>query len=245
MLIMYRNSKFKSPLLILLLIICSGCSPLILPTPYQVPVVKEAGDINVNLLTGVSAFNVQAAVMPVDKLVLTSAYSGSTKDTKDGHVFHHNTFGAGYIAKGKNAQFGFIVFYGTGKTRDNSQDRVNGAMIDKFTEVSYSDYQIQPYLNVYAKHVEFYTGLRASIIETRNFRTNEDDRLDPGSTGAIEPFIGFKFGLQNLKLDYQMGIYSHANTYVDKPGNWFKTQDATLNFHVGLSYTLNYKRSAK
>lgn len=226
----------------------TSCSPLIWPSAYQVPLLKQQGDIHLNAMAGTSDLNLQGSVMPVNHLVLSSAYSTSVTNREKGHVYHHSTFGLGYINQTKDLQFGFMTWYGLGKSRDNSIEVINKQDINRFTQVTYSDFQIQPYLNfLISDETELYTGIRGSIIRTKDFSTNETTRISPGSTGTFEPFVGLRQTfIDKLTVELQAGIYSHKNTY---NGKFFKglfnRGETLLIAQIGLGYRISFKKSSK
>lgn len=190
----------------------TGCSPLIMPTPYHVPAVQKQGDVHVNVSTGISEFNVQAAFMPVDHLVATTTYSTNVEDHSDeGHVYRYNSFGTGYITGDDRIQVAVLGLYGFGRSRDNSlEDKDKPTQYNKFTGVNYYNMAIQPYANyLISENFNLYGGVRASLIRTTSFVSNESDRLNPGKTGTFEPFLGMRFGYKALMFEMQSGIYSH------------------------------------
>ncbi|GAA4316178.1 hypothetical protein GCM10023149_12990 [Mucilaginibacter gynuensis] len=238
---MLTTLKHHTLLIVLLAILSAGCSPLVVPSAYQVPNVKEQGDVNLTVVTGVSALNVQAAVVPVKHLLLTSAYSNNIHHTLKGNIYNHTTFGIGYLTSPAKVQFGTLFIYGFGKSRDNSIDENEGNKIYHHTGVKYKDYQLQPYMNVKAgEHIDFYTGVRSSFIDTYAYDSNETSRKNPGNMFTAEPFLGMRLGFENLKIDYQFGIYKHKRTYVSSVSG-----DALLNMHIGLTYTVNWKKVFK
>ena len=222
----------------------TGCSPLIMPTPYHVPAVQNQGDLHVNVLTGISEFNVQAAFMPVKHMVVTTTYSTNVENHNDeGHVYRYNSFGAGYITGDERIQVAVLGHYGFGRSRDNSLgDKEKPTQYNKFTGVNYYNLAIQPYANyLISENFNLYGGVRASVIRTTSFVSNESDRLSPGKTGTLEPFLGMRFGYKALMFEMQSGIYSHKNTYDRR---FISHNDALLNFHVGIGYTFGLGKKA-
>jgi hypothetical protein len=233
---------------IFLIVIFSNCSPLIWPAAYHVPALKKQGDVHLSAQTGTSELNLQVAVMPVNHLMLTSAYNTNVNYKETGHVYNRNTFGIGYVRERNDMQLGFLAMYGFGKSRDNSMGEDSTTPVKQFTQVTYTDYQFQPYLNFFiADESELYAGIRGSIIRTRSFTTNETTRLSPGNTGTFEPFLGFRQGINRFKIEMQLGLYAHKNTYdEDGIGAFISKGESILNVHFGLGYSLNFKkRTAK
>lgn len=233
---------------IVTLTLFTSCSPLIWPSAYQVPMLKQQGDIHLNAMTGTSDLNLQASVLPVNHLVLSSAYSTSVTNRERGHVYHHSAFGLGYINQADNLQFGLMAWYGSGKSRDNSIKIINNQDINYFTQVTYRNFQIQPYFNfLISDDTELYTGIRGSLIRTKAFSTNETTRISPGNTGTFEPFVGLRQTfIDKLTVELQAGIYSHKNTYND---NFFKGAfnrgETLLIMQIGLGYRINLKKQSK
>lgn len=228
-------------------VMLTGCSPLIWPSAYNVPTLKQQGDVHLNAMTGTSDLNLQGSVMPVNRLVLTSAFSTSIVNREKGHVYHHSTFGLGYIDNIDKLQFGFMTWYGLGKSRDNSVATIDNKGISQFTQITYRDFQIQHYISFLINYeLDLYTGIRGSFIRPRSFSTNETTRISPGNTGTFEPFVGIRRRFSKVTFDFQGGIYSHKNTYSD--GSFlgsFNKGETLLTMHIGLGYQLNFKKRNK
>lgn len=220
---------------ILILILFSGCSPLIVPTPYHVPAVEDKGDLHLNALTGISEFNLQAAYMPAERFFITSSYSTNLlKHETAGDVHHQTSLGAGYIYKRRKTQWAISGGYSWGKSRDNSTSTYNQTVSYYNTQVNYSNIYLQPYMNLLvSRNFNFYSGLRASVVSTRNFRTNTDGRKDPGNMSIVEPFVGLRAGYRALKFEMQYGIYKHKSSRINESAD----ADDVLNTHIGIGYT--------
>jgi hypothetical protein len=246
---MNRSSELIC-LLALGLSVFTSCSPLIGPTSYQVPNLKEAGDGQVDLNYGVAGGNAQVAFSPAQSLAFTGAVMVDQPNKPDAHRNNHVTLGIGYYsytpsngAQKSDLQVSVYGKYGFGSSSDAVYytDGSNDHALH-YTQVNFNDFQIQPQFiwNMPSGNTSVFAGIRASLIQTQSFTTNDSYRSSPGDTHTIEPFVGFRGGAKNLKFEVQAGFYSHASThYTDISSLHIGSADATLNINFGLTYNFN------
>ncbi len=222
-----------------LMILSSGCSPLIIPTSYHVPDLREKGDAELGFIGGVATYNGQAAYSPFNNIAVTSTINYNNPGYPDSHSNKHITFGLGGYSGGSGVvQFSIYGRYGFGSATDrNYTDSTHTAAHTNTTDIRFNDLQVQPQINFAGEHFEFYLGFRLSFTQTNYFFTNDDSRISPGDPTIFEPFMGFRVGARHLKLEEQLGIYSHNNTHVSGV-----PIDAVPNFNIGIVYTFNINK---
>ncbi len=248
---MFKHEKRVALIVLLYLMVwLTGCSPLILPTTYQVPNIKEKGDAQVDIAVSVSQMdNLHVAYSPIKHLVLATSVNYGIDRAQNSHNTKLSMFGGGYYHMINN-NFMFSVYgrYGFGaSTAKTYADPDHSPDLMHVTTIKYTDLQIQPQVLWSDKRTEVYSGLRFSLINTKKFDTNDHNRNSPGTMYILEPFLGCRGGFSNLKADFQMGIYGHKSTHIySHPYELLvygrESNDSMLNMSIGIAYMFNLKK---
>jgi hypothetical protein len=234
--------KNLSWIILFLVITATSCSPLITPTTYQVPNLKEKGDAQLDFEGGAAIFNAQLAYSPIQNIAFTATENFNNFSLPDAHTANHTTFGAGYYSTNNSKlQQSVYLKFGYGSATDRAYSDNEHTIDTRYiTNVGYIDIQLQPQLNWIKGTYESYVGLRMSLIHTNSFSSNDVNRISPGNAAIFEPFFGARKGFDNLKFDLQLGLYAHKNTHQSTGlnANSF-TSDGVVNINFGIAYMFN------
>lgn len=212
-------------LLILLVLILSGCAPTYVPTTINTPLLTHRKEFQAAIYAGSSGFDPQLAYAITDHIGVM--LNGSFKDTKSdsSENFHKHNFvelGIGYylrfVGKGRFEVFGG---YGLG----NLQARTDNSIFNNTSDVKLNRIFIQPGVGMITDLLDLSFATRFVIVGvnqdpfkyTRSF-------LEPAATARLgyKKFkfaaqIGYSIPLNSTDLvDYQpfmfsLGIHTRLN----------------------------------
>ena len=224
-------------------LVISGCSQtliLYVPPPAHLPLLTNAGEVDLAVLGSFDGFDARAAWSPVKHLEIfgLGSYHDATGDSA-GHLFRaYGELGAGWYTRlGTMSTLSGFAGYGWGRSKAARERREWGRLpqMDKAS----ATYE-RPFIGIgigfsgridtsRLAHVDYGATLRIARVD---FTTLEErSRSKSGSAWFVEPVFVGRLGIRAVQIEYQTGF--NASFY----GSGIESTDLTIS--VGMHIQLD------
>ncbi|MBS4012994.1 MAG: hypothetical protein KGZ97_04430 [Bacteroidetes bacterium] len=194
-----KNIKIFTLLAISAMLLANSCSPPVYhPTMVNVPLFKEAGEINVAANISTSGIEPQLAFAVTDNIgiMANACYNNMSKEgSRDYEIFQMIEFGAGYYKNFlKNGRY--EVYGGVGYANKAFHVFNNGSFTTE--EVPYTKFFIQPSIGITTQFAD-------AAFSPRFVLANIEDTNYTYGVMYVEPAFTVKLGYKYIKFIAQVG----------------------------------------
>jgi len=182
-----------------LLLLFSSCAPAYVPNVANTPLLKEKGDMQLNMNAAFSGFDPQFAVGVTNHLglMINGSFANRTSDSTDN--FHKHTFvegGLGYYGTfGNQGRFEVYGGYGLGKI----QAEYNNSLWETRSDVKLQRIFIQPAIGVSGP--VFDASFSPRLVHVYLYQGANNNAVF-----FIEPIATTKVGYKYIKAVVQLGL---------------------------------------
>lgn len=214
----------------------TGCAPIYTPNIVHTPLFSEKHDADIQLGSGTSGYDAQAAYAPTDHVGVMVNSSFKNKDVADTNYYHKHRFieaGLGYYGKINEAgRYECYLGYGNGNA-ENYNDDFYGFVTGK-----YNRYFIQPSIGAKTDVFEGALSVRAVYIDMYSISKNVEYTRSELSAFYVEPVVTARVGYKFIKFFVQAGLslpVENKVKYTDSP--------FMLNFGFNINFSKSYLKT--
>jgi hypothetical protein len=212
-----RNQILSSIIFSAIIFTITSCS-VYTPNALNIPLLKEKGEFEVAAHVG-NGTNLQAVYAVSNCIGLMANYMGTDSEVtinenlviRKGSMYE---IGCGYFSKRPASKALFEIYGGVGFGNINLDRTLLNAPSDINFQSNITKLFIQPAIGSVGKNFEISFATRLTFAQFRKINTNysrevllEDklDNLEQPSWMFIEPALTLRLGIQNVKLQMQIG----------------------------------------
>lgn len=231
------NNKIRSTIsgsILLFIILCAitACQPVYVPNVVNMPMLKEANEVQLSVHSAAANFDVQGAYAINEKYAVMLNGSFQNRKFSDDLGFRKSNFGE--LGFGRRKELGtsgiFEFFGGLGYGNINARYPVNEFYWKQQLDVQFGRAFLQPSIAFVSDFVDFGIAPRLVYVNIIENNTNYDGLF-------IEPAASLKFGYKYVKAIAQIGFSIPLNDR-DFDYNPFLIS-------IGLQFSLNTAKLKK